>query len=271
MVVSGRNRDMWLGKTMNHLFYWKGNCVMKSKKSILGFTLIELLVVIAIIAILAAILFPVFAKARDKGRQSYCLNNERQMATAFLLYMQDYDDTFPAGSWGNRPWNWSMTIEPYVKSGSSLGVWRCPSIRFCLDANGKVVPMPADYVTYGANGELTGDWDNAPPSEGGAGGWLTGHWPPKKLAEVRSPSNVVMIYEDPQAVPRMYGRPNPALGIDYILGYPSYYDQWSFFKTHMGGSNFAFVDGHVKWFKYRLVGGTEGPDKGKQGWFTLAY
>ena len=60
-----------------------------------GFTLIELVVVIAIIAILAAILFPVFAKAREKGRQTSCLSNNRQYAAAMLMYTQDYDETFP--------------------------------------------------------------------------------------------------------------------------------------------------------------------------------
>ena len=64
-----------------------------------GFTLIELLVVIAIIAILAAILFPVFAQARDKARQSSCLSNTRQMATSILMYVQDYDETFPGHEW----------------------------------------------------------------------------------------------------------------------------------------------------------------------------
>jgi len=61
-----------------------------------GFTLIELLVVIAIIAILAAILFPVFAQARDKARQASCLSNCKQMGTAWMMYTQDYDETFPS-------------------------------------------------------------------------------------------------------------------------------------------------------------------------------
>src|SRR5437016_13930229 len=71
-----------------------------------GFTLIELLVVIAIIAILAAILFPVFAQARDKARQAACLSNLKQVGTALMMYGQDYDERMPVTcSWG-RGWTW---------------------------------------------------------------------------------------------------------------------------------------------------------------------
>jgi prepilin-type N-terminal cleavage/methylation domain-containing protein/prepilin-type processing-associated H-X9-DG protein len=87
---------------------------MRSSARLNGFTLIELLVVIAIIAILAAILFPVFAKAREKARQSTCISNSRQLATAMQIYIQDHEDTFPAAN-GNAPW--SAALAPYADNG----------------------------------------------------------------------------------------------------------------------------------------------------------
>src|SRR5262249_9178713 len=91
-----------------------------------GFTLIELLVVIAIIAILAAILFPVFAQARDKARQSTCLSNTRQMGLALSMYVQDYDETYPwaIGLPADTNPAWGGLISPYVKN---LAVFQCPS------------------------------------------------------------------------------------------------------------------------------------------------
>ncbi|MBC7289450.1 MAG: DUF1559 domain-containing protein, partial [Armatimonadetes bacterium] len=84
-----------------------------------GFTLIELLVVIAIIAILAAILFPVFARAREKARQASCMSNLKQLALAMLMYAQDYDENLPLsltapGDWWND--TWKARISPYVKN-----------------------------------------------------------------------------------------------------------------------------------------------------------
>ncbi|MDR3707420.1 MAG: DUF1559 domain-containing protein [Capsulimonadaceae bacterium] len=91
-----------------------------------GFTLIELLVVIGIIAILAAILFPVFATAREKARQTSCASNEKQLGLGFLQYIQDNDDTYPNGivSWGTPTANWTCQVYPYVKS---TAVFTCPS------------------------------------------------------------------------------------------------------------------------------------------------
>src|SRR5512138_1083752 len=102
----------------------------KSKK---GFTLIELLVVIAIIAILAAILFPVFAKAREKARQATCTSNEKQLGLAVMQYVQDYDETYPQvymypAVYDNAdacPWTvLGSQLNPYLKSWN---VWKCPS------------------------------------------------------------------------------------------------------------------------------------------------
>ncbi|MCW3058623.1 MAG: prepilin-type N-terminal cleavage/methylation domain [Capsulimonas sp.] len=107
-----------------------------------GFTLIELLVVIAIIAILAAILFPVFAKAREKARQISCASNERQLGLGIMQYVQDNDETFPAGNQGHSGAGWATNIFPYTKSA---GLYHCPD-----DANSRGVE------SYGINQNLTG-------------------------------------------------------------------------------------------------------------------
>lgn len=102
----------------------------RSRRS--GFTLIELLVVIAIIAILAAILFPVFAQAREKARHASCMSNLKQYATATLMYVQDYDETFPASSYlsGACVSTFYLVVDPYVKNAQ---VTRCPSESMAMD------------------------------------------------------------------------------------------------------------------------------------------
>src|SRR5665213_1559682 len=105
-----------------------------SKSSRKGFTLIELLVVIAIIAILAAILFPVFAKVREKARQTSCLSNEKELGLGFLQYTQDNDENFtPAdnSTVGMKGHGWGCRIFPYIKS---TGVYACPDDAYFPNA-----------------------------------------------------------------------------------------------------------------------------------------
>jgi prepilin-type N-terminal cleavage/methylation domain-containing protein len=110
---------------------------MHRNNKIKGFTLIELLVVIAIIAILAAILFPVFAKVREKARQTTCASNLKQLGLAFVQYTQDYDETGPVHTaTGGSAIGWAGELYPYVKS---KGLFTCPDDS--TSASGNNVPI----------------------------------------------------------------------------------------------------------------------------------
>jgi prepilin-type N-terminal cleavage/methylation domain-containing protein/prepilin-type processing-associated H-X9-DG protein len=141
------------------------------KHSHRGFTLIELLVVIAIIAILAAILFPVFAKARENARATSCKSNVKQLSLAVGMYTQDYDETFPTNhTAGGFPECWRSRVEPYVKN---RGVRQCPSYR----------PPSATGVArggYGININIS-DWTTS-----------------RTLAEIAAPADTVLIADAAQ-------------------------------------------------------------------------
>jgi len=173
-----------------------------------GFTLIELLVVIAIIAILAAILFPVFAQAREKARQTSCLSNEKQLALGMLQYAQDYDETYPIGMQSDGDWQpinfyWPGKIQPYVKNFQVFG---CPSdpdggrIAHKLKAPNDWIDTWAGFgITYSANSSFdTGTWSPGFPAAGavGVGGqasWLRDAG--NKIAPVQRPAETVMLTE----------------------------------------------------------------------------
>ncbi|MGC4046225.1 MAG: DUF1559 domain-containing protein [Armatimonas sp.] len=240
-----------------------------------GFTLIELLVVIAIIAILAAILFPVFAQAREKARQTSCLSNMKQIALGVMMYAQDYDETYPLGSHlldtATAATTWQDLIEPYVKSGvSGTGVnivqranapfWICPSIS-PSPANlppGTPAFPSADYqATFYSKAFSYINNSNLMPTMHRSA--LALGWFPmgiQSMAAVDAPANRVLAVEGLGYVGNTGGDDtNNCEGTE--TGFPSLpgrllgrrENYCAARYRHSGGANSALADGHAKWFK----------------------
>ncbi len=181
-----------------------------------GFTLIELLVVIAIIAILAAILFPVFARAREKARQSSCLSNIKQIGTGVLMYVQDYDQRFPLAVWYGAAAQWYNSVRPYVQNEQ---IFYCPTQMPLNDPPTIAGGRNYEYNGYGLVYELGGG-----TSRGGA-----------NVDAVRAPAETWLLAE-------IEREGNGAFTSTGAWGYST-----MDFNVHNGGSNYAFCDGHTKW------------------------
>ena len=184
-----------------------------------AFTLIELLVVIAIIAILAAILFPVFGRARENARRSSCQSNLKQIGLGIMQYTQDYDETYPvtynqyvAGQY--IPWN--QTVQPYVKSTQ---LFKCPSNTADYNASPASGPFPAIPASYGMNQAFARYDEQA-----------------TKIAGINEISTRILVGESLLGNAfMMFGNWNS--GTQLVDNY------WS---RHLGTANYLFADGHVK-------------------------
>jgi prepilin-type N-terminal cleavage/methylation domain-containing protein/prepilin-type processing-associated H-X9-DG protein len=193
-----------------------------------AFTLIELLVVIAIIAVLAAILFPVFAQAREKARGISCVSNCRQVGTALQMYTQDYDEALPLNNHSGAAASWLVTAQPYIKNQL---LYRCPSDR----SSNWEQPLAGQTATrkssYATNGYLTP-----------GGGFMT-------LAAISRPAECVYLAElgdnrtGDHIHPQLWPRPGYSGTVLEPLAEVAA-------LRHQGGAAYVFVDGHAKWHRF---------------------
>jgi prepilin-type N-terminal cleavage/methylation domain-containing protein/prepilin-type processing-associated H-X9-DG protein len=229
------------------------------KKS--GFTLIELLVVIAIIAILAAILFPVFAKARETARSASCKSNLKQIATGWMMYVQDYDEKTPLNWWSDTPCAPNDTggslrgaqpimfarIQPYVKNRA---VMLCPSDAAPTGGNDGVEPNTGCGEQFGDPTQHIGDGTNwhfsysSSDEAGGLGVATEGLGMGVGLGGIERPAAMYLAFDSQ----RYYGTPEN--NIDSFGWQPTNNSNNSdFVARHNGLVNCAFCDGHVKALK----------------------
>lgn len=229
-----------------------------------AFTLIELLVVIAIIAILAAILFPVFAQAKEAAKKAVCLSNLKQVGYAFEMYMADYDQRLPdrrdlklslPGGW--KPWNnwptsdpragWAAIVfDPYIKN---YDIWTCPSVHASIMANVIQVAQP---IGPGPGSSITRYWlwrfdrpDNPVPLDD-----LWGKTVEQSILDLDAAKNPEAGYPTGAAdveicVDPYFPKTTPTIPVEPSL---------SGANAHVGGRNRLLLDCHAQWFRdYRLT------------------
>ncbi|MGI6384088.1 MAG: prepilin-type N-terminal cleavage/methylation domain-containing protein [bacterium] len=195
---------------------------MKNKRA---FTLIELLVVIAIIALLAAILFPVFGRAREKARQATCQSNLKQLAMAFEMWVQDHDETYPYGFKQGTSWDKAMYEGKYMGVKNILS---CPSDVFVHTSIPRSYPANRYVCAFGDARE-----GNPPDLIVSA-------------AQVSKPSETILLLEEHGDSRDYASAAGPAIAVS--AGIPLVAQ-----KIHSGGRNLLFCDGHVKWSKESLT------------------
>ncbi len=241
----------------------------RKRRSSVGFTLIELLVVIAIIAILAAILFPVFAQAREAARKTSCLSNFKQVATGILMYVQDYDESMPPVEYACCNYNpavdtsYPELIQPYTKN---WGIHNCPSDPFANDDIGlqqmgvpQNAPLKNKSYAWGLTGDLGYNYMYLSPFNAQA------RYIGTSLASVGQPANTLMLAD---SIWDLQGG-RPAGGGNWFIEAPSWwysgssywFGGWQYnnpnswlryggtWPRHNETLNVGFVDGHCKAMK----------------------
>lgn len=248
-----------------------------SKAKTQGFTLIELLVVVAIIALLAAILFPVFGRARENARRSTCQSNLKQIGLGILQYSQDYDERFPsaysyeysATRWPTTygrpvPNSWDRAIMPYMgvkvnnhasDYSSNATIFRCPS---------DTAPLSATMISYYGSGakprsysmtdsNYGNDGFVGPSKDDGYGLYAQG----RHIGVFADPSGTLMVTENTNGQ-NIYGSFNGASCVGWALSRSMHFE---------GGLNYLFVDGHVKWLNNKTSSNNStDPEKPKGMW-----
>jgi prepilin-type N-terminal cleavage/methylation domain-containing protein/prepilin-type processing-associated H-X9-DG protein len=209
-------------------------------KKLKGFTLIELLVVIAIIAILAAILFPVFAKAREKARQTTCLNNLKQLGTGFQLYVDDNEGGYPFAGAAGQPRGWVISKDhfiidvtkgglfPYVKTKLA---YVCPS----ENPKGQVDKNSPTFLSYSMNDEFFT-----------VSGTKHQEDDPRSQSDVISPSETILLMEENENLSVGGG------GLNDGTFWPRDGGDWPA-NRHSGGGNWLLADTHAKWYKADFI------------------